>query len=157
MRFTTKTLYIAKRGTQIPSNSKKTCLQSNHCSHLQFVASQQSLSESKESTVEYKNGASRHISFIGTIKIACCGVNACSESSIWNFKMARRTEKLILMAFDPKVECPHNVSAVNWNMSMGFKEQTQKIHESKVYDKLKLSSNIWVRLFMGSNGEQPIH
>jgi hypothetical protein len=33
-------------------------------------------------------------------------------SSIWNFKMARRTKELILMAFAPKLECPRNVSAV---------------------------------------------
>jgi hypothetical protein len=36
-----------------------------------------SRSESKETIVEYNNGASEQIRFIGTIKIAYCSVNAC--------------------------------------------------------------------------------
>lgn len=116
-----------------------------------------SQSESKETIVEYNNGASEQIRFIGTIKIAYCSVNACSESSIWNFKMARRTKKLILMAFAPKLQCPRTVSAVKWNMSMGFKEQTQQIMKITFTTNLNWAVTFEFGSSRGSNGEKPIH
>jgi hypothetical protein len=107
-----------------------------------------SQSESKETIVEYNNGASEQIRFIGTIKIAYW---------IWNFKMARRTKKLILMAFAPKLECPRTVSAVKWNMSMGFKEQTQQIMKITFMTNLNWAVTFEFGSSRGSNGEKPIH